>query len=308
MGVIIHLNNFRTSVLLSAFKQRETSGPIAKKKLGEQQSEEAGNDCPALAVSMDDSAKAIEVIDLHKKFGPLEVLKGVSITARRGDVIALIGGSGSGKSTFLRCINMLELPSAGTISVHGETIAMKGDGRGGLVPANRRQVQRIRSKLAMVFQNFNLWQHMTVLQNVIEVPVHVLGISRDEAIARAETLLRRVGLFEKRDIYPAFLSGGQQQRAAIARALAIDPLAMLFDEPTSALDPELVGEVLSVIGDLAAEKRTMVLVTHEMKFARSVASHVVFLHNGKIEEEGPPEQLFGDPKSERLKKFISSIH
>ncbi|MBL0372651.1 ABC transporter ATP-binding protein [Rhizobium sp. KVB221] len=257
---------------------------------------------------MAETAQAIQIVGLHKKFGPLEVLKGVSLSARQGDVIAIIGGSGSGKSTFLRCINMLEMPSAGTITIHGETIDMKKDGRGGMQPANRKQVQRIRSQLAMVFQNFNLWQHMTVLQNVIEAPVHVLGLSKGEAIARAETLLRRVGLYEKRDIYPAFLSGGQQQRAAIARALAMDPLAMLFDEPTSALDPELVGEVLAVIGDLAKENRTMILVTHEMKFARNVANHIVFLHNGVIEEQGPPDQVFGDPKSERLKKFISSVH
>lgn len=257
---------------------------------------------------MNVSAQAIDVRDLHKRFGPLEVLKGVSLSAKQGDVIAIIGGSGSGKSTFLRCINMLELPSAGSVTIHGETISMKKDGHGGLMPADRRQVQRIRSRLGMVFQNFNLWQHMTVLQNVIEVPVHVLGVRKDEAIAIAETLLRRVGLYEKRDAYPAFLSGGQQQRAAIARALAIQPLVMLFDEPTSALDPELVGEVLSVIGDLAREKRTMILVTHEMKFAREVSNHVVFLANGVIEEQGPPEQLFGAPKSERLKKFISSIH
>jgi polar amino acid transport system ATP-binding protein len=257
---------------------------------------------------MNGSAEAIEVADLHKKFGPLEVLRGVSLKARQGDVIAIIGGSGSGKSTFLRCINMLELPSAGTITIHGETIDMKRDGQGGLTPSNRRQVQRIRSKLAMVFQSFNLWQHMTVLQNVIEAPVHVLGVAKDEAIARAETILKRVGLYEKRDVYPAFMSGGQQQRAAIARALAVEPLAMLFDEPTSALDPELVGEVLAVIGDLAREQRTMILVTHEMKFARNVASHVVYLRQGVIEEEGPPEQLFGDPKSEHLKRFISSVN
>ena len=230
------------------------------------------------------------------------------MTARQGDVIAIIGGSGSGKSTFLRCINMLELPSAGTITIHGETIGMKKDGQGGLMPADRRQVQRMRSQLAMVFQNFNLWQHMTVLQNVIEAPVHVLGVSKDEAVARGEAILKRVGLYDKRDVYPAFMSGGQQQRAAIARALAVEPLAMLFDEPTSALDPELVGEVLSVIGDLASEKRTMILVTHEMKFARNVANHVVYLREGIIEEEGPPEQIFDDPQSEHLKRFISSVH
>ncbi|MGO4439160.1 ABC transporter ATP-binding protein [Rhizobium sp. RAF56] len=257
---------------------------------------------------MTDQSEAIQVSDLHKKFGPLEVLKGVSLTARQGDVIAIIGGSGSGKSTFLRCVNMLEVPSAGSITIHGETIEMKRDGQGGLAPANRKQVQRLRSRLAMVFQSFNLWQHMTVLQNVIEAPVHVLGVSKAEAIARAETILKRVGLYEKRDAYPAFMSGGQQQRAAIARALAVEPLALLFDEPTSALDPELVGEVLSVIGDLAKEKRTMILVTHEMKFARNVASHVVFLRQGVVEEQGPPEQIFGDPRSEHLKRFIQSIH
>jgi polar amino acid transport system ATP-binding protein len=257
---------------------------------------------------MTDVAQAIAVTDLHKRFGPLEVLKGVSLTANQGDVIAIIGGSGSGKSTFLRCINMLELPSAGRVSVHGEEIRMKSDGHGGLMPADRKQVQRIRTQLGMVFQSFNLWQHMTILENVIEAPVHVLGKPKAEAVETAEALLRRVGLHEKRDAYPAFLSGGQQQRAAIARALAIQPLVMLFDEPTSALDPELVGEVLSVIGDLAREKRTMVLVTHEMKFARDVANHIVFLHNGVIEEQGPPEAIFGAPKSERLKKFISSIH
>lgn len=257
---------------------------------------------------MTDAAQAIAVTDLHKRFGPLEVLKGVSLSARQGDVIAIIGGSGSGKSTLLRCINMLELPSAGQISVHAEEIRMKPDGHGGLMPADRKQVQRIRTQLGMVFQSFNLWQHMTILQNVIEAPVHVLGKTKAEAVETAEALLRRVGLYEKRDAYPAFLSGGQQQRAAIARALAIQPLVMLFDEPTSALDPELVGEVLSVIGDLAREERTMVLVTHEMKFARDVANHIVFLHNGVIEEQGPPEAIFGAPKSERLKKFISSIH
>ncbi|MBR0554092.1 ABC transporter ATP-binding protein [Ciceribacter sp. L1K23] len=257
---------------------------------------------------MDTTAQAIEVRDLCKRFGPLEVLKGVSLSASQGDVIAVIGGSGSGKSTFLRCINMLELPTAGSVTVHGETILLKKDGRGGLMPADRRQVQKIRSRLGMVFQSFNLWQHMTVLQNVIEVPIHVLGMKRDEAVTIAETLLRRVGLYDKRDAYPAFLSGGQQQRAAIARALAVQPLVMLFDEPTSALDPELVGEVLSVIGDLAREKRTMILVTHEMKFAREVATHIVFLHNGIIEEQGPPAKVFGDPQSERLKKFIRSIH
>jgi polar amino acid transport system ATP-binding protein len=251
--------------------------------------------------------EAIHIENLHKKFGDLHVLKGVSMSARDGEVIAIIGGSGSGKSTLLRCINCLENPTSGVVRVNGEEIRMKADSHGNTQPADRKQIERIRSKLGMVFQSFNLWSHMTLIENVIEVPVHVLGVKRDAAIAEAETLLARVGLAEKRDVYPAYLSGGQQQRAAIARALAIKPRVMLFDEPTSALDPELVGEVLKVIGDLAREGRTMVLVTHEMKFAREVATHVVYLYNGVVEEEGPPDAIFGAPKSERLKQFIRSI-
>ena len=235
---------------------------------------------------------AIRIEELHKSFGELEVLKGVSLTAREGDVVAIIGGSGSGKSTMLRCINFLETPTSGRIIVGGEEIALRDDG----TPASRRQIEHIRRELGMVFQSFNLWSHMTVLENLIEVPVHVLGVPKAEAVTRAEKLLARVGLDEKADVYPAFMSGGQQQRAAIARALAIEPRAMLFDEPTSALDPELVGEVLGVIRDLAAEGRTMILVTHEMKFAREVSDHVIYLYNGRIEEEGPPDQLFGAPE------------
>ena len=253
------------------------------------------------------AAEAIHVENLHKKFGDLHVLKGVSLSARDGEVVAIIGGSGSGKSTLLRCINCLENPTSGIIRVNGEEIRLKPDRRHGSVPSDRRQIERIRSRLGMVFQSFNLWSHMTLLENVIEVPVHVLGVKRAEAIENAERLLARVGLSDKRDVYPAFLSGGQQQRGAIARALAIQPRVMLFDEPTSALDPELVGEVLKVIADLAREGRTMVLVTHEMKFAREVATHVIYLYNGVVEEEGPPEQLFGAPKSERLKQFLRNV-
>jgi len=254
------------------------------------------------------AAEAIHVENLHKKFGPLHVLKGVSLSARDGDVVAIIGGSGSGKSTLLRCINCLENPTSGVIRVNGEEIRLKADSHGHTIPADRRQIERIRSRLGMVFQSFNLWSHMTLIENVIEVPIHVLGVRREEAVANAERLLARVGLSEKRDVYPAFLSGGQQQRGAIARALAIQPRVMLFDEPTSALDPELVGEVLKVIADLAAEGRTMVLVTHEMKFARKVATHVVYLHDGLVEEEGPPEQVFGAPRSDRLKQFLRNVH
>lgn len=253
------------------------------------------------------STDALRVENLHKRFGDVHVLKGISFSAKYGDVVALIGGSGSGKSTLLRCVNCLESPTRGTIVVNGEEIKLRADGQGQTSPANRRQIERIRSRLGMVFQSFNLWSHMTLLENIIEVPVHVLRMGRDKAIATAEDLLARVGLSDKRDVYPAFLSGGQQQRAAIARALAVQPSVMLFDEPTSALDPELVGEVLRVIGDLAREGRTMVLVTHEMKFAREVATHVIYLHNGLIEEEGPPEALFGNPRSERLKQFLKSV-
>jgi polar amino acid transport system ATP-binding protein len=248
-------------------------------------------------------AEAIHVEDLHKSFGTLEVLKGVSLNAKKGDVVAIIGGSGSGKSTMLRCINFLETPSSGKIVIDGEMVKMNADGS----PADRRQIERIRTRLAMVFQQFNLWTHRTLLENVIEVPVHVLKVPRAEAVERAKELLERVGLSDKADTFPAFMSGGQQQRAAIARALAVDPNVMLFDEPTSALDPELVGEVLTVIRDLAAEGRTMLLVTHEMKFAREVANHVVYLFEGRIEEQGPPAEVFGNPQSARLKQFLSSV-
>lgn len=251
---------------------------------------------------------AVRVADLHKKFGELEVLKGVSLTAREGDVVSMIGASGSGKSTFLRCINFLEMPTAGEIEVTGEKVALARHKDGDLHPSDRRQLERIRTRLGMVFQSFNLWQHMTVLQNVIEAPVHVLGIPRPEAITRAEALLHKVGLYDKRDQYPAYLSGGQQQRAAIARALCMEPKVMLFDEPTSALDPELVGEVLRVIRGLAEEGRTMILVTHEMKFARDVSNHVIYLYKGVIEEEGPPAQVFGSPASDRCRQFVSSSH
>ncbi|MBX2881741.1 MAG: ATP-binding cassette domain-containing protein [Granulosicoccus sp.] len=252
-------------------------------------------------------AEALVVENIHKKFGALEVLRGVSATAHEGDVLSVIGASGSGKSTFLRCINLLELPDKGEIRIGGEQVRFVIN-RNQRVPADMKQVERIRSKLGMVFQSFNLWSHMTVMQNVTEVPVQVLGVSKPEAKERAEHYLNRVGLWDKRDSYPAFLSGGQQQRAAIARALGIQPRVMLFDEPTSALDPELVGEVLKVIDDLAKEGRTMVLVTHEMTFARDVSSQVIFLHEGQVEEVGTPQQVFYDPSSQRCREFVSSIH
>ncbi len=254
---------------------------------------------------MPDGAAALVVDDLHKSFGPLEVLKGVSLTARDGDVIAMIGSSGSGKSTFLRCINLLEVPDSGTITLRGETIRMV-EGRHGGRPEDRRQVDRLRTRLGMVFQQFNLWSHMTVLENVIEAPVHVLKRPKAEAVESALALLDKVGIADKRDHYPSHLSGGQQQRAAIARALAMEPEVMLFDEPTSALDPELVGEVLRVIRQLAEEGRTMIIVTHEMSFARDVASEVLFLHQGRIEEQGPPSRVFENPASERCRQFLAS--
>jgi len=252
-----------------------------------------------------DPGAAVVVEDLHKRFGQLEVLKGVSLVAHEGDVISMIGSSGSGKSTFLRCINLLETPDDGRVWINGELIRMKKGRNDRSVPADNAQVDRIRTRLGMVFQSFNLWTHMTVLQNVIEAPVHVLGVPKAEAIERAHALLAKVGLHEKAAAYPSHLSGGQQQRVAIARALAMQPKVMLFDEPTSALDPELVGEVLRVMRQLAEEGMTMIIVTHEMGFAREVSSEVIFLHQGRIEEHGPPEQVLANPRSERCRQFLA---
>jgi octopine/nopaline transport system ATP-binding protein len=251
----------------------------------------------------DERPLAIDLRDLRKSFGGLEVLRGVSLKAAEGDVISILGSSGSGKSTLLRCINMLETPDAGTVMVAGETVRLGPSRKGGVRQLDRRQVDRIRSRIGMVFQSFNLWSHMTVLENIIEAPVHVQKRPRKECIAEAEELLAKVGIGEKRDHYPAHLSGGQQQRAAIARALAMHPAVMLFDEPTSALDPELVGEVLRVMRALAEEGRTMLAVTHEMGFARDVSSRVVFLHRGNVEEEGSPDLVFGAARSERFRQF-----
>jgi len=247
----------------------------------------------------------LQVENLHKRFGANEVLKGVSLTAHAGDVISIIGSSGSGKSTFLRCINLLEKPHAGRIVVAGEELKLVAQSNGELAAADTHQLARMRTKLAMVFQHFNLWAHMTVLQNIIEAPVHVLGVPRDQATETARKYLAKVGLAGKEDAYPNYLSGGQQQRVAIARALAMEPEVMLFDEPTSALDPELVMEVLRVMQDLAQEGRTMVVVTHEMGFAREVSKQVIFLHQGVIEEQGDPVQVLSAPRSARLAQFLS---
>ena len=257
---------------------------------------------------MEKSARsALVAEDIHKRFGSLEVLKGITVTAEEGDVIALIGSSGSGKSTLLRCINLLEIPDSGKVSLSGELVRMKKNRRGETVPEDNKQVDRIRTKLGMVFQHFNLWTHMTVIQNVIEAPVHVLHNPKKEATRKGMNLLEKVGIADKAHHYPSQLSGGQQQRAAIARALAIEPEVLLFDEPTSALDPELVGEVLRVMQQLAEEGRTMLVATHEMGFAKEVASNVVFLHDGYIEEQGPPGKIFEDPSSPRCRQFLATF-
>jgi len=247
----------------------------------------------------------LDIRALHKSFGALEVLKGVSMTAPKGHVVALIGSSGSGKSTLLRCANLLEDSQAGDILFEGEPIAWAGAGPSRR-PADRAQVTRIRTNLSMVFQQFNLWAHMTILENVMEAPVTVLKRDRAQAEKAARAYLDQVGIGAKCDAYPAQLSGGQQQRAAIARALAMEPRALLFDEPTSALDPELEQEVVKVIKDLAREGRTMLLVTHDMRLAADVADTVLFLHEGRIVEQGPPDTLFGAPETERLKQFLSA--
>ena len=252
------------------------------------------------------SDNKLNVIDLHKRYGEHEVLKGVSLQAKAGDVISIIGSSGSGKSTFLRCINFLEKPSEGTIVVSGQNIGLVRDKDGQLKVADKNQLRLLRTRLTMVFQHFNLWSHMTVLENVMEAPVQVLGLSKAEARERAVKYLDKVGIDARaQGKYPVNLSGGQQQRVSIARALAMEPEVLLFDEPTSALDPELVGEVLRIMQTLAEEGKTMVVVTHEMEFARHVSSHVIFLHQGVIEEQGNPADVFGSPKSARLQQFLS---
>ncbi|ASM71637.1 MULTISPECIES: ABC transporter ATP-binding protein [Roseobacteraceae] len=256
---------------------------------------------------MPDTSPVIEIHNLHKAYGALEVLKGVDISAPRGNVISLIGSSGSGKSTLLRCCNLLEDSQQGEVLFKGEPVKWRGTGYSRR-PGDAGQVLRIRTNLAMVFQQFNLWAHMTILQNVMEAPVTVLRRDPKEVEAAARAYLDKVGIADKCDAYPAQLSGGQQQRAAIARALCMEPEALLFDEPTSALDPELEQEVIKVIKDLAAEGRTMMIVTHDMKLAADVSDHVVFLHQGLIEEEGPPDTLFGAPSSERLRGFLSATH
>ena len=248
----------------------------------------------------------LDIQNIHKRFGELEVLHGISLKAEKGDVISLIGSSGSGKSTFLRCINLLEMPEVGEISLDGSAIEFS-KGKGGVRKVrDEKQIQNLRSRIGMVFQQFNLWSHLTILQNVTEAPLRVQGLSRAEANEVGMAFLEKVGIADKADTYPSYLSGGQQQRVAIARALAMRPEAILFDEPTSALDPELVGEVLGVMTKLAEEGTTMIVVTHEMDFARDVSNKALFLHQGKIEEAGVPAEMFNTPKSERLQQFLSN--
>jgi ABC-type histidine transport system ATPase subunit len=250
-----------------------------------------------------------EAEGIVKRYGAREVLRGVSLRARAGDVVAMIGASGSGKSSFLRCLNLLEAPHVGTLRLAGESLALVPDtareAEGALKAADAAQLRRWRTRIAMVFQQFNLWSHLTALENVIEAPMQVLGLTRAEAVERAEAQLQRVGVAHRRQAYPAHLSGGEQQRVAIARALAMQPQLMLFDEPTSALDPELVGEVLRVMRGLADEGCTMIVVTHEMGFAREVASHLVHLHEGRIAEQGDPRELLARPASAALRAFLA---
>ena len=251
------------------------------------------------------TTEQLVVADLHKRYGDNEVLKGVSLSANAGDVISIIGSSGSGKSTFLRCINLLERPHIGSITLNGEALKLVKAKDGMLDATDKAQLQQFRAKLAMVFQHFNLWAHLNVLDNITEAPIHVLGVSKTEARERARHYLNKVGLSGAEAKYPGHMSGGQQQRVAIARALAMEPAVMLFDEPTSALDPELVGEVLRVMRGLADEGRTMVVVTHEMGFAKEVSNKVVFLHQGLVEETGDPKVVLNQPKSERLQQFLA---
>ena len=251
------------------------------------------------------AAPVIEIRGLHKAYGNLEVLKGVDLVAPRGHVVSLIGSSGSGKSTLLRCCNLLEDSQQGEVVFEGEPVRWRGTGAH-RHPADKAQVRRIRTNLSMVFQQFNLWGHLTILQNVMEAPVTVLGRDPAEIEGKAREYLAKVGIADKADAWPAQLSGGQQQRAAIARALCMEPRAILFDEPTSALDPELEQEVVKVIKALADEGRTMLIVTHDMKLAADVSDHTIFLHKGLIEEQGPPQAVFGAPQSERLRQFLSA--
>ncbi|QGY32919.1 amino acid ABC transporter ATP-binding protein [Pantoea cypripedii] len=244
---------------------------------------------------------AVEIRSLSKQFDGHEVLRDISLSVAKGQTVSILGPSGSGKSTLLRCMNWLEQPTTGEILIAGERIGLERDGK---TPMSSKSLARIRARTAMVFQGFNLWPHLTVLGNVIEAPMHVKGLSRDVATKLATELLEKVGMGHKRDTYPAMLSGGQKQRVAIARALAMQPEVILFDEPTSALDPELVGEVLGVIRGLANDGYTMIIVTHEMEFARKVSDEIIFIDQGLVVERSAPEQFFASGHSARLTQFL----
>ena len=249
----------------------------------------------------------VKMKDMRKKFGDgPEILKGINMELRKGDIVAILGPSGSGKSTLLRCMNMLETVTSGTVTIKGETLVTT-DENGKAHYVSDKEARRILAPTGMVFQQFNLFPHMTVMENLIEAPVHVKGMSKEDAIAVAEPILKRIGLYDRKDYYPAWLSGGQQQRVAIARALCMSPDVLLFDEPTSALDPELTGEVLKTMRELAAEHMTMAVVTHEMTFAREVATYVLFMADGYVIEEGKPEEFFSNPKNERTKAFLQNM-
>ncbi|WP_094603986.1 Arginine transport ATP-binding protein ArtM [Sporomusa silvacetica DSM 10669] len=248
----------------------------------------------------------IKAVNIHKQFNQLEVLKGISLTVDKGEVIAIIGPSGSGKSTFLRCLNRLETIDQGSIEIEGDVL-VTDSGQGKVNYAAEAEARQICRRMGMVFQQFNLFPHLTVLENVIEAPITVKGCKREDIVLQAEELLRKVGLAEKRDVYPSRLSGGQKQRVAIARALAMNPDIMLFDEPTSALDPELTGEVLKSMRKLAEEHMTMIVVTHEMAFAREVANRVIFMDNGEIVEAGSPDAIFGSPSQARTRSFLQRV-
>ena len=247
----------------------------------------------------------IKAVGIRKSFKDVEVLKGIDLTVNKGEVIAIIGTSGSGKSTFLRCLNRLEVITGGSVTIEGEQLAGEENGR--VVYASESEARRICAKMGMVFQQFNLFPHMTVMENLIEAPMIVKKMKREDILPIAKELLAKVGLSAKADSYPSQLSGGQKQRVAIARALAMSPDIMLFNEPTSALDPELTVEVLKTIRDLAKEKMTMVIVTHEMAFAREVANRVLFVDGGRVVEEGCPEEIFGNPKQERTRAFLNNM-
>ena len=249
----------------------------------------------------------VDAVDVHKSFGRVEVLKGVTLKVAPREVVCIIGASGSGKTTFLRTLNALESIDLGQITVNGHRVGFQQDKNGKFVRASEKSLAAVRSEIGFVFQRFNLWPHLTALENIIEAPTRIRGQSRDEAVATAEELLKRVKLSDKRDVYPGKLSGGQQQRVAIARSLAMKPALMLFDEPTSALDPETIGEVLDVMKELALGGMTMVCVTHEMGFAREVSDRVVMMDGGVILEEGTPEHFFTNPTHERTKQFLSKI-